>query len=155
MSKSRSTKYIKTKVLTNCFYLIKSLFLKNKRVWNQSPYLIVCMICEKYLSDYILLIYQFTLTDCRYFLRHWVKGGGGGIFYQTQQKILLLSRNSKQKLILGHLTTVLVEYTKNILGEQDSAKLFHRFCTFGFVILLLDHLHIIFLICTLFSDIFS
>ena len=32
---------------------------------------------------------------------------------------------------------------------------FHRFCTFGLVMLLLDHLHIIFLNCTSFSDIFS
>ena len=61
----------------------------------------------------------------------------------------------KQKLILGHLTTVLLEYSKNLLGEQDSFKMFHRFCTFGVVMLLLDQLHVIFLNCTSFSDIFS
>ena len=32
-------------------------------------------------------------------------------------KILLLSRNSKQKLILGHLNVVFVEYARNMLGE--------------------------------------
>ena len=35
-----------------------------------------------------------------------------GIFYQTQKQILLFSGNSKQKLIIRHLTTVLVEYTR-------------------------------------------
>ena len=34
-------------------------------------------------------------------------------------------------------------------------KSFHRFCTFGFFMLLLDHLYIIFLNCVSFSDIFS
>ena len=110
------------------------------------------MISKKYFSDYILLTDRIPLTDCCYFLKNWE---GGGIFYQTQQKILLLSRNSKQKLILGHLTNVRVEYAKNMLGEQDSYKSFYRFCTFGFVMLLLDHLYIIILSCTLFSDIFS
>ena len=64
-------------------------------------------------------------------------------------------KESKQKLKLGHLTAVLVEYARNMLREQDSFKSFHRFCTFGFVMVLLDHLRIIFLSCTSFSDIFS
>ena len=46
----------------------------------------------------------------------------------------------------------LTEYVRNML---DSFKLFYRFCTFGFFILLLDHLHMIFLSCVLLSDIFS
>ena len=71
------------------------------------------------------------------------------------KKILLFSRNSKRKLIFGHLTAVLVEYARNMLGEQDSFKSFHRFRSFGFVLPLLDHLHIIFLSCTSFIDIFS
>ena len=78
-----------------------------------------------------------------------------GIFYQTQQKILLLSRKSKQKLRLGHLTAVLVEYAGNLLREYDSFKSFHRFCTFSFAMLLIDHLHIMFLSCTSFSDMIS
>ena len=66
-------------------------------------------------------------------------------------------KKKKKKLILGHLTTVLVQYARNMLGElgeQDSFKSFHRFCNIGFVILLLDHLYVMFLICTSFSDIF-
>ena len=67
------------------------------------------------------------------------------------------SKKNNKKLILGHLTTVLVEYARNMLeelGEQDSFKSFHRFCNIGFVILLLDHLYVMFFICTSFSDIF-
>ena len=74
-----------------------------------------------------------------------------GIFYQ---KILRLSRNSKQKLILVQLTTALPEYVRNILGEEDSFKSFHRFWAFGFVIHLLDDLGIIFLSCTSFRGTF-
>ena len=68
---------------------------------------------------------------------------------------MLLSRNSKQKLIPDHSTTALVQYTRNMLGEKDSFKSFLRFCTLGFIMLLLDHLHLIFLSGTSFSDIFS
>ena len=69
-------------------------------------------------------------------------------------KTLHLSRNSKQKLILGQLCPVLAEYVTNMLREQDSFRLFYRFSTFGFVIPLLVHLHIMFLSCASFSDIF-
>ena len=37
----------------------------------------------------------------------------------------------------GQLTAVLAECVRNMLGEKDAFKLFHRFCTFGFVMLLL------------------
>ena len=65
-------------------------------------------------------------------------------------------RLSKQKLILRTLSIDLAEYVRNMLREWDSFKSFHRFCTFGFVIILyLDHLHDIFLSCASFGDILS
>ena len=47
------------------------LFKKQKELWNQSPYLIFCMIFEeKYFSRYILLTDQMLLLHFLYFLRY-------------------------------------------------------------------------------------
>ena len=46
-------KVIETKLLITCFYLIKSLFKKQKEVWKKFPFLIFCMIFEeKYFCCY-------------------------------------------------------------------------------------------------------
>ena len=51
-----------------CFYLKQSCFKKQKEVWGQSPYLILCIISEeKYVSCYVLSIDQVSLSGCRYF----------------------------------------------------------------------------------------
>ena len=39
------------------------------------------------------------------------------VYHASGSLSFLLSRNSKQKLILGNLTTALVEYARNMLGE--------------------------------------
>ena len=67
------SKYNETKPQSTCFYLPSKAFLKNqKKVWNQSPCLIFCMIFEeKYFSCYILLTDQTSLSGCLYFVR-WI-----------------------------------------------------------------------------------
>ena len=66
-------------------------------------------------------------------------------------KILRLSTNSKQKLILGQLTIFLAEYVRNMLREMDLLTSFHSFYTFAFAILFQNHLYITSLSCTSFS----
>ena len=58
------SKSIEIKLQTFRFYLQKA-FLKSKKVWSQSPCLILYMIFkEKYLSCYILLPAQIQLPGC-------------------------------------------------------------------------------------------
>ena len=65
------------------------------------------VFCKKYVLNKYCLIILF-ITAQRVFLS---LPPNGGIFYQIQQKILLLSKNSKHsKIILDNLTAVLVEY---------------------------------------------
>ena len=54
------------------FTLHKACFFKKQEVWNQSHYLLFCMIFEeKYFSRYVLLTDQDSLRDCLYLLRYW------------------------------------------------------------------------------------
>ena len=49
-----------------------SFLKKQKDVWNQSPSLIFRIIfAEKYLTCYVLLIDQLSLSGCLYFVRYW------------------------------------------------------------------------------------
>ena len=53
-------------------FTISRHFKKQKQVWNFSSYLIFCIILgEKYLSYYILLHDQISLSDCIYSVRYW------------------------------------------------------------------------------------
>ena len=62
------SKYIEIKLQTTCFYLIQI------EAWNWSPCLIFYMIFEeKYVSCYILLPDQISLTGCFYVVRYWGK----------------------------------------------------------------------------------
>ena len=54
------------------FHFILSFFRKIKRSGKQSPCLIFCIIFEeKYLSCYILLIDQISVSGYLYFVRYW------------------------------------------------------------------------------------
>ena len=57
---------------TACFYLILSIFIKQKQVWNQPPCLIFCITFEgKFFTCYSPLIDQVSWSSCFYFLRYW------------------------------------------------------------------------------------
>ena len=72
-AKLRDIKNIETKQQTACIYLIQSICIKQKEIWNQFPCLIFCMIFEeKYFCCYLLLTDQISFCNCRYFMRYWV-----------------------------------------------------------------------------------
>ena len=65
------SKYIETSLHATCINLIRSFLKKRKQVWDQSPYLIFCiMFKEKYFCSYALLIDQVSLSNCFYFARY-------------------------------------------------------------------------------------
>ena len=67
----RLSKYIETKLNPTCFYLIRSFFKGQNKLWNQFSWLISCMKFEgKHLSCFLLLPDQTSLPDCLYFLRY-------------------------------------------------------------------------------------
>ena len=72
MSNCGLSKYIKTKLQTTCFYFIRSFDQKQKKVWNQFPFLIFCMISEeKYFFCYIPYTDQISLSGYFYFVKYW------------------------------------------------------------------------------------
>ena len=65
-------KYIKTKVLTTCFYLMSNFFRNKKRSGTSLPALVSGWVLKKkYFSCYIITN-EISLPDCLYFLGHWV-----------------------------------------------------------------------------------
>ena len=65
------SKFIETKLQTTCFHLILGFLNTQKKVWNQSSCLNFCIIFEEKYFCYILLIDQFLLSGCLYFVRYW------------------------------------------------------------------------------------
>ena len=55
------SKYIETKLQAACFYLIYGFFKKLKEVWNESPYLILCMIFKEKI---FLKLYSISWANC-------------------------------------------------------------------------------------------
>ena len=71
-AKLRISKYIETKLQTNYLYLIQSFLKRQNEVWNQPPSRFFYLIFEeKYLSYYILLTDQISLSGCFCFVRYW------------------------------------------------------------------------------------
>ena len=112
MFKLRLPKFSKTKVLTNCFYLIKDLFKKQKRLelislphclhdfWK--IFLRLCFINWPNFIDWLPLLLQILGKRCWDLLPNSIKNSAS--LKKSQTKI-------------NTWTAVLVEYAKNMLGE--------------------------------------
>ena len=61
-----------------------------ERVWQELLHHILCIIFEeKYLSCYILLTYQISLSDCLELLRYWTIVYCNGFFSQVATSYML------------------------------------------------------------------
>ena len=66
------SKFIETKLQITCFYLILRLFKKTKRGLELVPLPhFLHDFKDKYLSCYIILTDQISLSDCFYFVKYW------------------------------------------------------------------------------------